>query len=244
MNPNKADKLKRPLYIKVYDELLLQISKNTYPVGSRLPSEPDLAKSLGVSRVTLRQALALLQDDGLVRNERGKGNFVIDTFYKQDPVQLEKLSNPMHKCHIATFDQIETHYRLDTETKYTKQVLKSEVSTVVALERLYRKNNDLVAYAFTFMPMETVENFSLDLNNKEQILDFLESQVYEYANHGEIEVKFTHTVNLADRKEKLVGQNECFLLLENLYNNKENPLLINKLYIPKQFAKIKLNVFK
>lgn len=244
MKKNKVGKFKRPLYINVYDELLLQITKGKYPVGSRLPSEPDLASSLGVSRVTLRQALALLQDDGLVRNERGKGNFVIDTFYKQESVELEKMGNPMHKCHISTFDQIDIHYRLDSETKYTKQVLKSEAATVVALERLYRKDNNLVAYAFTFISMETVENFDLDLNDDEQMLDFFENRVYQYANRGEIEIKYTHTVNLATKNEKLVGQNECFLLLENLFDNKDTQLLINKFYIPQQFAKIKLNVFE
>lgn len=244
MKTNKAGKFKRPLYINVYDELLLQISKGKYPVGSRLPSEHDLASSLGISRVTLRQALSLLQDDGLVRNERGKGHFVIDSFYKHESVQLEKIGNPMHKCHLSTFDQINIHYRLDSETKYTKQVLKSEASTVVAIERLYRKDNNLVAYAFTFISMESVEKYGIDLNDNEQMLNFFEHQVYKNTNRGEIEIKYTHTVNLADKKEKLVGQNECFLLLENLYDNKDTPLLINKFYIPQQFAKIKLNVFE
>lgn len=244
MKTNKLDKLKRPLYINVYDELLLQITKGQYPLGSRLPSEPDLASRLGISRATLRQALALLQDDGLVRNIRGKGNFVIDSFYKQEGVQLEKLSNPMHKCHISTFDRIDTHYRLDKETEYTKQVLKRDSSTVVALERLYRKGDDLVAYAFTFMSMEMVESLSLDLNNKDELLDFLENQVYLNANHGEIEIKYTRTVNLVNKKEKLIGQNECFLLLESLYSNSEYPLMYNKFYIPQQFSNIKLNIYK
>ncbi|MBA9028480.1 MULTISPECIES: GntR family transcriptional regulator [Bacillaceae] len=243
MTKNKRDKLKRPLYINVYDELLLQITKGEYPVGSRLPSEPDLASRLGISRATLRQALALLQDDGIVRNIRGKGNFVIDSFYKQEGVQLEKLSNPMHKCHISTFDRIDTNYRLDKETEYTKQVLKRDSSTVVALERLYRKGDDLVAYAFTFMSMEMVESLSLDLNNKNELLDFLENQVYLNANHGEIEIKYTRTVNLVNKKEKLIGQNECFLLLESLYSNADYPLMYNKFYIPQQFSNIKLNIY-
>jgi GntR family transcriptional regulator len=185
-----------------------------------------------------------LQDDGLVRNIRGKGNYVIDSFYKEDGVQLEKLSNPIHKCHISKFDRIDTHYRLDEDTEYTKQVLKRDSSTVVAIERLYRKGNELVAYAFTFMSMQTVESLSLDLNNKEHLLNYLEKQVYENANRGEMEIKYTHTVNLADKKEKLIGENECFLLLESLYNNTDYPILHNKFYIPQQFSNIKLNIYK
>lgn len=246
MNSNKLDKLKRPLYINVYDELLLQITKGEFQAGSQLPSEPDLAKELGVSRATLRQALALLQDDGLVRNIRGKGNFVLESFHKQEDIQLEKLSNPMHKCHISTFDQIDLHYRIDPETEHTKQVLKRDSSAVVALERLYRKEGKLLAYAFTFMSIEMIESLSLNLNNKEQLLHFLENEAYVDANHGNIEIKFTHTVNLADRKEKLIGHNDCFLLLESLYSKTETdyPLMYNKFYIPQQFSNIKLNAFK
>lgn len=245
MNKNISNKLKRPLYVNVYDELLLQIKKGTYPVGSRLPSEPDLAKELGISRSTLRQAMALLQDDGIVRNIHGKGNFLIDSFFKQqEAVQLEQLSNPIHKYHISTFDQIDINYALESGTEYTKQVLKGDSSEVVALERLYRTGNDLVAYAFTFMSMQTVESFSLDLDNKEQVLDFLENEVYVNANHGEIDLKYTHTVNLSTRKEKLIGQNECFLLLEGIYGNADYPLMHNKFYIPQQFAQIKLSFNK
>jgi GntR family transcriptional regulator len=242
MNTNKQAQLKRPLYINVYDELLLQIKKGVYPVDSKLPSEPDLASRLGISRATLRQALVLLQDDGIVRNIRGKGNYVVNSFSKNEDVHLEKLSNPMHKCHVSSFDRIDTHYRLDEDTEYTKQVLERDSSAVVAVERMYRSGNDLVAYAFTFMSIELVERLSLDLNNEEQLLNFLENQVYEEANHGKMEIKYTHAVNLADQKEKLIGENECFLLLESLYNNDDNLIMHNKFYIPQQFSKIKLNI--
>lgn len=243
MNTNKQDKLKKPLFVIVYDELINQIMKGEYPVGSSLPSEPDLASRLGVSRATLRQALAHLQENGIVRSIHGKGNFVIDSINQQEGVHLEKLSNPMHKCHICTFDRIDIHYRLDEETEYMKQLLKGDSSSVVAIERFYRKGNDLLAYAFSFMSMQTVERLSLDLNNKEQLLDFLENQAYVHSKHGEIEIKYTHTVGLAHKKEKLIGQNECFVLLEILNSDEGHPLIYNRFYIPQEFSKIKFNIY-
>jgi GntR family transcriptional regulator len=44
--------------------------------GQRLPSEPQLAEQLGVSRATLRQALALLTQEGLLVRQHGRGTFV------------------------------------------------------------------------------------------------------------------------------------------------------------------------
>jgi GntR family transcriptional regulator len=44
--------------------------------GDRLPSEPDLARMLGVSRSSLRAAIALLEEDGLVQRLHGSGTYV------------------------------------------------------------------------------------------------------------------------------------------------------------------------
>lgn len=44
--------------------------------GDRLPSEPELARGLGVSRSTLRAGVALLEEDGLVRRLHGSGTYV------------------------------------------------------------------------------------------------------------------------------------------------------------------------
>lgn len=48
-------------------------------LGQRLPSEAELSEIYGVSRITIRQALAQLVDEGYVARQQGKGTFIADT---------------------------------------------------------------------------------------------------------------------------------------------------------------------
>ncbi len=57
----------------VFEKLLADIVGGTYPAGARLPAERDLAKQLGASRPTLREALRRLGEWNLVKPRRGSG---------------------------------------------------------------------------------------------------------------------------------------------------------------------------
>lgn len=68
---------RRPV-VELYERIVEAIRQETYPPGSTLPSEPDLAADLGVSRPALREALLLLQEDGVITVRRGVGRTVND----------------------------------------------------------------------------------------------------------------------------------------------------------------------
>ena len=74
-----GDRDRRPLGVQVYAAIRDQIQRGVYPAGDRLPSETTLAEDHGVSRVTIREALRLLQRDLLIRSVHGRGHFVLDT---------------------------------------------------------------------------------------------------------------------------------------------------------------------
>ncbi|MFP4137916.1 MAG: FadR/GntR family transcriptional regulator [Halomonas sp.] len=61
---------------RVYGDIVDRIIRREFAEGERLPSETLLAERYGVSRPIVREALAMLRDDGLVRSHRGAGSFV------------------------------------------------------------------------------------------------------------------------------------------------------------------------
>lgn len=68
----------KPLYLRVRDSLLAAIEDGTYAPGATIPSELELAELYGVSRPTVRQALALLAEEGVVVRRRKRGTIVAD----------------------------------------------------------------------------------------------------------------------------------------------------------------------
>ncbi|MFD7440341.1 GntR family transcriptional regulator [Streptomyces sp. NPDC059909] len=66
-----------PLYLKVAADLRTAITAGEYGSGAKLPAEDELARRYGVSRGTVRQALAALRADGLITSRRGTRRVVL-----------------------------------------------------------------------------------------------------------------------------------------------------------------------
>src|ERR1700687_2361814 len=67
----------RRLYRQIADQIAALIDKGEYRVGQRLPPERDLARQLGVSRPSVREALIALEVEGYVEVRVGSGVYVL-----------------------------------------------------------------------------------------------------------------------------------------------------------------------
>ncbi|GIP30038.1 GntR family transcriptional regulator [Paenibacillus sp. J23TS9] len=67
---------KRTLVEQIVSQLEQLIENGTWPVGERIPAEPELVKELGVSRNTIREAVHALIHAGMLRTRQGDGTYV------------------------------------------------------------------------------------------------------------------------------------------------------------------------
>lgn len=72
------------------DTLINMLHNENYRVGAKLPNEPEMAERFEVSRSTLRLALSILRERGIVYTERGSGTFVAD-FRKENETEYDPL---------------------------------------------------------------------------------------------------------------------------------------------------------
>jgi GntR family transcriptional regulator len=81
------------LYRQVEEKIRAAISSGHWKVGTRIPSENELSRSFGVSRVTLRTAISNLEKEGLLLKLQGKGTYITSRQY---------LSNNYHRMQSFT----------------------------------------------------------------------------------------------------------------------------------------------
>lgn len=238
-----VNKHKELLYVTVYDKLFKMINEGTFPENSRLPSEPELAKRLGVSRSTLRQALALLQDDGLIKNIRGKGNYIIKE-NKTDTTGLEKIGHPVYKCLDVDTNNIELDFKIDPPSDYYKKILGDSSVATVCIDRWYLDDNLALAYSYTIIPIEAISKFNIDLSDKNNLLKFIEEESYKECSKIKSTIKFTTSGNFVTKRHPIPDESQFYLIEEAIYSNSELPVIFNKHYLPMKHSTIKVNPMK
>lgn len=78
-----------PLYVALSNLLRAEIEEGRWPPGTQLPTLEQLSEMYGMARVTVRQALGVLADDGLIDRVQGKGTFVADVVKPRKTIHLD-----------------------------------------------------------------------------------------------------------------------------------------------------------
>ena len=94
-----------PLYFQVATRLQEQIEGGELPVGGRLENEVELADRLGVSRPTMRKAIAYLVERGMLVRRRGVGTQIVHPKVRR-PVELTSLYDDLAKTGRAPRTEI------------------------------------------------------------------------------------------------------------------------------------------
>lgn len=81
-----ATPTRRSLPHQLADDLRERVLSGELATGTQLPSEPELARRMHVSRSSLRSAIALLEEEGLVRRVHGSGTYVNDRPLLRDDI--------------------------------------------------------------------------------------------------------------------------------------------------------------
>lgn len=182
-----------PLYQQIAKIVRNKILSGDYPLGSKLPTENELCSAYGVSRVTIRKALGLLTQKGMLTSIPSKGTFVAE----------EKIKKTVHDGRVLSFSEMcrqqgmspgSKTVRLDvvepTEEEVQLLTLPPQEKLIV-LERVRYANSTPVVLERSKFP-ESSFSFLMDL-------DLTNASLYEFLQKkmGVVFTKSCRTVELA-----------------------------------------------
>ena len=168
MNPNTS-----PLSQQLHEQLL-QLITETQP-GERLASEPALAKELGVSRATLREAMRTFETQGLIHRKQGVGTFVVHPTHviESGLERLESIESLAERIGLQVkMGDFQIDERKANDEECQALMLESS-ETVTSVTRVIEAEERPVAYLIDILPQDILSLNDLDFSFTGSVLDFL-----------------------------------------------------------------------
>ncbi len=202
-----------PAYMKVYTQIKGMILDDTYPIGSLMPTEPDLCQQFQVSRTTIRKAMELLEQGGFIRIQQGRGTEVLDyrTTQKLNIVSsftetLESKgykvsSKSMHIDMVVPPNNVLDDLNLPAETQ------------VVRIQRIQLANGKPVALMTNYVVPDLVPGILADAGTFVSLYQHLETK---------------YGIVLTDARDNIKAKAADFLESELLQIPTGSPLLVDR----------------
>jgi len=126
----------RRLYRQIADQIRTLIGSGEFPAGSRLPPERDLARQLGVSRPSVREALIALEVEGLVEVRIGSGIYV-------QPLVEGAAASRVPEAQAGPFELLRARYVIESECAALAAKVARQVHIDAMAEALEQMRNEI-----------------------------------------------------------------------------------------------------
>jgi GntR family transcriptional regulator len=141
-----------PLYIQIAESLLDRIESGELSPGTRLPPERELSKSFGVTRATVREALKVLEERGLLSRRQGQGTFVATPKIERQASKLVPFTKGMERRGYKAEIRLITLEKIPAEAPMAAELDILVGESIYFIHRLRLINNEPVLIERLFVP--------------------------------------------------------------------------------------------
>jgi len=156
-----------PKYKKIYDQIVKLILTNEWPVGSNMKSENDLIEMFDVSRITIRNVLNILENEGRILRSRGKATVILDKLLKNsENSEIKDFSVTLNADYKLLDVQV-------VKNNFSKKFKNSR--SLYYIKRLRRiKNNEIYLISRAYIPIEIIgKNVNKNIFKDKNLLNVL-----------------------------------------------------------------------
>jgi len=228
---------RRPLYVQVHDRLLALIREGRLQPGDRLPSETQLADQLGISRATLREALRLLEEEGVIVRRQGLGTFVAADRHLESG--LERLESVLA---LAARQGVETRVHdlsvavVEADRATAERLGIARSAPVTCVRRTILVEGQPVAYLEDMVPARWLAPADLDDTFNGSILDLLRQRRVPRIQEALADITAVRAGRPLARRLGVRPGTALLLLEETLFDHTGTPVGFSRNYfVPERF---------
>ena len=186
---NKANsegfKAAAPLYIQIAESLLERIMSGELAPEKQLPSERELSQSLNVSRMTIRAALRVLDNKGLLVRRPGDGTYIAKPKIERQAAKLVPFTKNMRSRGYQASARLVVFERRLAEVSVASKLKVSVSAPVYYFQRIRSINQEPMLLETCTMPIYRFPNLdTFDLENR-SIYEILETEYGIVPHHSE-----------------------------------------------------------
>ena len=211
-----------PKYKTIYDQIVKFILTDVWPVGSNMKSENELIKLFGVSRLTIRNVLNILENEGRILKSRGKATLILDRLLQNN-----------NRSEIKDFSvTLNADYKLiDIEVVKNNLIKKfKNSSSLYYIKRLRRlKNNELYLISRAYIPFEIIgDNVNKKIFKDKNLLEVLINQFKIKISRSDQELSAITLSNNDADLFKITKGYPAILNTWNMYDKSNKLVLIDQ----------------
>lgn len=174
-------------YYQVYSMVRQWIFEGHYAPGAKLPSEAELCRSFGVSRITARKAVELLIRENLVTSLQGKGTFVVEDLGDAHPVvDMDQLLRKVERLGRQSEIRDAAVAQIVGSDATCSDLALPKGSTVYRASRVRCLDGEPVGYIVTFVPADLGITFSAEEISKDPVLILLERKGWKISGADQL----------------------------------------------------------
>jgi len=212
-----------PLYYQLAEHLKEQIQAGELAVGDQLLPERDLAQQMGVSRMTARQAVAYLVNDGLIEVKPGIGTFVAQPKLTHNALHLLGFSEEMARVGSTVVSTVLEQRLIIPRKRIAEQLQMAPHEQVVSIVRLRQVDQTPLLLETSYIPAQLCPGLeNADLAER-SLYTLLETE-YDLTVHRAVQTLEAATVSDYEQQLFQLAPGTAMLLLEGVtYNPKYRP---------------------
>jgi DNA-binding GntR family transcriptional regulator len=155
------------------------IRDNKFAVGDRIPSEQELSEKLGVSRLTVREAISALRNEGIVHSVQGKGTFVtcelgmMEDLLNKNQSITEMVESGGYKSGV----KVSKREIVQADAVLAKKLNINEGENIILYKRIRTANEKPVVYSEDYLAPSIVQAFLSMTDDNESLYRFIEEKV-------------------------------------------------------------------